>query len=243
MTAHVRKRVPNHKPPPVSVVGVNRSNGMFSITARHRIEQLPGNELEELASQQLISHVRLGSDQAKAVQGTPAARPRDALSADRVLGLSVKRITKDGRELPGRVTALRGVVELIDVDRQRRACTGLIEVEFDQFLPPPLEGKAAHGRAPTPTLQSDDAGALVISWDGSAIGIIVGGSKRRAFVAPLKPFIDYHKLTIGIKRNTNRVAQERDRGNELLQRGTQTYLEELARETPLQLHEWPENVA
>jgi hypothetical protein len=57
----------------------------------------------------------------------------------------------------------------------------VVEVEFSASV----EGDAT---AP-PLLEPEDTGALITTWEGLVVGLLIGGSGRNGFVAPVGPFL------------------------------------------------------
>ena len=91
---------------------------------------------------------------------------------------------------------LRRALRLRHPDSQKPfVCTDVIEVTFDQTR---VSGpEVDRTRNKMPPLGAMDAGSLVVTRDGTAVGIIVAGREHQALVAPLRPFLERHGLTLG----------------------------------------------
>jgi hypothetical protein len=182
------------RPEARGVIGALARSGdhTVALTARHLLGRL---EVPQgiVASVDLIGMLPLAP--AHLIGGRPA--PGGCADPDRLLGQIVYRFCEDGLA-PGVVTALHGALRLRHHDSQDAfVCTDLIEVTFD---PTRVSGpEADRTRREVPPLRGTDAGALVVTADETnerAVGITVAGGGHRAFLAPLRPFLAVHHLTL-----------------------------------------------
>ena len=180
---------------------------------------------------------------AEALAQCDAVRMRSCVDAGRILGESAYRIANDGR-FSGIVTRLCGAVRLHSRDRcQESVFTQLIEVRFDQrmideakFEQSVVEpGDRGRSYRPVRPLTQNDAGALVVTSDDEAIGLLVAGSDYTAYVAPLEPFLKVKGLSLGLASEADSTA-DRERDSRIYQ-GHSAYIDDLAREESLGLEE------
>jgi hypothetical protein len=161
----------------------------LALTARHLLGmfEAPKGVIE---SADLIGWVPLAPG---SMIGGRAARGGCA-DPDRLLGQSVYRFCGEDRA-PGVVTALHGALRLRLCDSQETfVCTDIVEVTFD---PTRASGPEANRtRREMPPLDGMDAGSLVVTADDRAVGIIVAGEGHRAYLAPLRPFLDARGLSL-----------------------------------------------
>lgn len=97
-----------------------------------------------------------------------------------LLDAGVYRISGDGARAPGRVTALHGSVS---AGPNGPIVTGTLEVSF---LPILTRSERAE---PMPTVSKAELGSLVMTYDGSAVGLIVAGTGHTAVIAPIDEFL------------------------------------------------------
>jgi hypothetical protein len=109
-----------------------------------------------------------------------------------LIGLGVRRVSTEDQLLPGEVIAIRGAAELVCRATDHSVIVrDLIEVRFHDERREP-----GCGPEHLPPLSADDAGAVIVSAYGEAIGLVVGGSGYRAAVAPVGPFLAEHELQL-----------------------------------------------
>jgi hypothetical protein len=210
------------------------ARGTVALTARHLLEpfETPAGVVESV---QLIGMIPL--EPAHMIGGWPARG--GCADPDRLLGHSVYRFYADGSP-PGIVTALHGALRLRHPDSQKPfVCTDIIEVTFDQTR---VSGpEVDRTRNEMPPLCAMDAGSLVITREDKAVGIIVAGGGHRAFVAPLRPFLVAHALTLGAAPARQRDALPvPDAAPAMLTLACTSLVDDLAREESFDLGTMPE---
>jgi hypothetical protein len=151
-----------------------------------------------------------------------------------LLGEGVYRLYEDGKEAPGKVTALRGCVRVTD---QRIGasflCADLVEVSFDRSR---AEVDAVDKRRrEMPPLTSEDAGGLVITARAEAVGLIVAGGGYIAYVAPLRRAMEARGLILQAQAGILTPFG--------LTRAFNSYVDDLAREDSLDLGNMPLDAA
>jgi hypothetical protein len=114
-----------------------------------------------------------------AYEGIPTLPP--PASIDELLGQRVHKMDARGRR-PAIVTRLYGSIRLVQP-------TGGPSLRYLGAVE--LEPEASHGFS-----VRGDAGALVLTEAGQPFGILIAGSGRRYFVAPLMPVLLDHKLRL-----------------------------------------------
>ncbi|HYE28620.1 MAG TPA: hypothetical protein VEA61_10350 [Allosphingosinicella sp.] len=97
----------------------------------------------------------------------------------------IRRFHPERGRIQGTVTALRGAAQL-RVGDSSLLVRELVEIRF-------LERESG-AEADSPVLESADSGALVTTWNGHVVGLLVAGSGHTGFVAPLRPFLEANRL-------------------------------------------------
>jgi hypothetical protein len=112
-------------------------------------------------------------------------QPARVASQSQLLGLRVRRVLSRERSAPGEIVALRGAARLHDPAKDSISIvSGLVEIAFH-----PARQEPGSVRTRLPILGAGDRGRLVVSDENEAVGLILGGSKHRAIVAPLDHFM------------------------------------------------------
>lgn len=113
-------------------------------------------------------------------------QPICLLSMPEALGKNVFRVQGQSR-VSGRVTAIHGGIAVAGRNLPL-SILDTLEIEFSE--------DARHGGTPPPDLEAKDLGGLIMTFDGGAVGLIVGGGRRLAIVAPLQVFFDLNRLSL-----------------------------------------------
>jgi hypothetical protein len=151
---------------------------------------------------------------------------------DRLIDVTVRRFHPSFGRIQGRVTSLRGAVRMNSAGKCLIA-HGLVEVTFDQ--------QDSDSGTATPVLESGDSGALVTSWDGRVVGVLVGGSNHIGYVAPLAEFLRKNELVHQIiEPNAGLPWEYLGRHTFQKQAGIASFGAELAREESMGLDDIPE---
>lgn len=112
-------------------------------------------------------------------------QPAKVASHSQLLGLRVRRVISRERSAPGEIVALRGAARLHDpVKDSISIVSGLVEIAFH-----PARQEPGSARIKLPVLGVGDRGRLVVSDENEVVGLILGGGKYRAIVAPLDLFL------------------------------------------------------
>lgn len=142
-----------------------------------------------IPAHELITVVRLADEVAG--PANPECAIGDLADIDRSIEETVWRFHPKFGRVQGLITAIRGAVRM-RISNQTMVVRGLVEVTFDATTPDEAPGETPNNV--TPLLEPEDAGSLVTTWCGDVIGILVAGSGRIGFVAPVAPFLAQNAL-------------------------------------------------
>jgi hypothetical protein len=194
-------RSPRPGPRPESGSGGGRSQGprrLYAFDDRDRvcaIALLPLALVSDgergLPSSRLLSHSPLPAsvDPAELLW---EFHPSAVAEPGGLVGMGVRRAIGEGPFLPGEVVAIRGAARLDwDLGERSLIVRDLLEIHFHE-----LRTESGNEPETLPPLSAQDAGQLVMTAYGEALGLIVGGSGYRAVAVPVRAYLLQHGLKL-----------------------------------------------
>jgi hypothetical protein len=216
----------NGRPRTVGVMADDADGHMFALTARG-LDARTAAVLAEAGSAKaddlLCAERANGEIRLEPLSGLPLRPPAQA---DRLLRESIYRHHPDFGQIQGVVAALRGAVE-IRLGGRSFIAHDLIEVAFDERNSDAKD---------TPPLAPEEGGALVCTWTGQVIGLLVAGRGHTAYVAPVGALLDELGLTLRLP-GPGVVGSGLHETLAELQAGSTALAGDLAREPSLDLDE------
>ncbi len=136
----------------------------------------PSIDIEPMPLYAIISRVILRDDIDTAT-GRNVLWPRAATSTEELLGEKVFKV--NDQECKGEIVGTFGMVSIAANNTFTKYCDA-VEIRFDA----------------DDAVRAGDSGLLIISTNGSAVGLMSAGDGGTCFVAPLRPYLEKHGLEL-----------------------------------------------